>query len=588
MIAVGDISAARILIVDDEPVNVCLLERVLLSAGYTSIRSTSNSGEAMSIVESFQPDLVMLDLHMPEPDGYALLASLQQQGGAAEFRPVLVLTADVTQGARHRALSSGAKDFVTKPFDRTEVLARTKNLLEARLLHAALKQANVALEEKLVHQSLHDPLTGLANRALFHDRVALANARVARGDTVAALFLDLDNFKAVNDSLGHAEGDRLLEAVARRLLQATRGCDTVSRLGGDEFGVLIDGFAHEDDVLVVVERISASLRHPVALNGREVIVGASIGVSYVEPGQSVHEVLRNADVAMYRAKAAGGGSHVVFEPGMYTAVMERLELEADLRRALLCGEFRLFYQPIVDLENGRTIGLEALLRWEHPTRGLMSPLAFVPLAEETGLIVPIGRWVIAEACRQARRWQLECSTGHPPTMSVNVSGRQLLEASLVEEIGTALVDSGLDPSLLTIEITESVLMQDAEATLSTLHALKGLGVRLAIDDFGTGYSSLSYLQRFPIDVLKIDKTFIDGIAKGGSDSVLARSIVTMASMLDLKTVAEGVEFHDQYSQLIELGCARGQGYLFGRPLASDEIAKLLREPVDQRALLLAS
>jgi diguanylate cyclase (GGDEF)-like protein len=575
MIEIGDPLSARILVVDDEPTNVRLLERILLSAGFTSVRGTTDSREVSMLAREYGPDVVLLDLHMPDPDGFAVLAELEATTPPGEYLPVLVLTADGTPAARHRALSGGAKDFVTKPFDRAEVLARTRNLIGTRLLHSALRRANEALEERLVHQAHHDPLTGLANRTLFRDRVGQALARAARGGHVAVLFLDLDNFKAVNDTYGHAEGDRLLEVVAARLLQATRGCDSVARLGGDEFGVVLEGLAHESDALTVVSRIGEMLQRPVRLPGREVLVGASIGVAHVVVGQDVDEVLRNADLAMYRAKAAGRGGHEVFEPEMYNAVRERLELEADLRRALDCGELRLLYQPIVELDGGRTIGVEALLRWQHPRRGLVAPLNFIPLAEETGLIVPIGRWVLGEACRQGRRWQLAAPAGRAPTMSVNISGRQLLEPTLVAEVAEALAESGLEPALLTLEITESILMQNTEATVATLRELKALGVRLAIDDFGTGYSSLAYLQRFPIDVLKIDKSFIDGVARGGSDAVLARTIVTLAGMLDLSTVAEGVERADQHAHLVALGCARGQGYLFGRPLGVAEIDGLL-------------
>jgi EAL domain-containing protein (putative c-di-GMP-specific phosphodiesterase class I) len=287
---------------------------------------------------------------------------------------------------------------------------------------------------------------------------------------------------------------------------------------------------------------------------------------------------------MYRAKAAGRGGHEVFEPGMYTAVRERLALERDLRQALERDELRLLYQPIVELDTGRTIGVEALLRWQHPTRGLVSPATFIALAEETGLIVPIGAWTLREACAQGRRWAHEAAEAGrcAPTVSVKISGRQLLEPSIVADVAGSLAESGLSPALLTLEITESVLMQDADATVATLQALKALGVRLAIDDFGTGYSSLSYLQRFPIDVLKIDKAFVDGVARGGSDAVLARTIVTLAGMLELSTVAEGVERRDQHAQLVALGCARGQGYLYARPLAANDVSAALQGVASDR------
>ena len=578
MIHEADLQRARILIVDDEPVNVRLLERMLLSAGYSALRCTTDSREVATLVDDFQPDLLMLDLHMPHLDGFAVLDALRASHVPGDRCPVLVLTADNTVQAKHRALASGARDFLVKPFDRTETLARTRNLLESRLLHHALQQANKALAERLVHQAHHDPLTGLANRVLFRDRVDRAVLRAARGERVAVLFLDLDHFKAVNDSLGHAEGDRLLESVARRLLQATRGCDTVARLGGDEFAILLEGMAREMDAPVVIERLKAALRRPVTLQGREVIVGASIGVAYVEAGQGVDDVLRNADLAMYHAKAAGRGGHEVFEPRMHEAALERLELEADMRRALEHGQFRILYQPIVDVESGHLTGVEALMRWEHPTRGTLAPLTFIPIAEETGLIVPIGRWALTEGCRQGRAWQLCAPEGRVPTLSVNISGRQLLEPSFVGDVAAALAESGFTPSLLTLEITESVLMQDTEATLVTLHELKALGVCLAIDDFGTGYSSLSYLQRFPVDTLKIDKAFIDDVARGGSNAVLARTIVTLADLLKLSTVAEGVEHPDQLAHLLSLGCSSAQGYLFAHPLAASEIDALLRQP----------
>lgn len=575
MIRAEDLLAARILIVDDEPVNVRLLERMLLSEGFTTLKCTTDSREVASLVQEFKPNLILLDLQMPHLDGFAILQGLETGKLPGDFLPVLVLTADVTAQTKNRALSSGAKDFVTKPFDRTEVLARVRNLLETRMLHDALRQANEALEQKLIHQALHDPLTGLANRVMFAERVEHAMTRVARGDNVAVLFLDLDNFKSVNDSLGHTEGDRLLEAISRRLLQSTRGCDTVARLGGDEFAILLEGLAPEVEAITVIERIKEALRRPVALRSREVIVSASIGLAHVELGQDVNEVLRNADLAMYHAKAAGRGGHEVFEPGMHAAVLERLELESDLRRALECEEFRLLYQPIVDMESARLLGVEALLRWEHPTRGLLTPHSFISLAEETGLIVAIGQWALREACTQARTWELRAVDGNAPTMSVNISGRQLLEPSLVADVGMVLSEAGLSPSLLTLELTESVLMQDTELTLATLHNLKALGLRQAIDDFGTGYSSLSYLQRFPIDTLKIDKAFIDGVARGGSDAALARTIVSLAGLLELNTVAEGVEGDDQRAHLLALGCMRAQGYLFARPLIAGDICTLL-------------
>jgi diguanylate cyclase (GGDEF)-like protein/PAS domain S-box-containing protein len=438
-----------------------------------------------------------------------------------------------------------------------------------------------ALEQQLTHQALHDPLTGLANRKLFRRRVAHALAREDHDAAcVAVLFLDLDNFKTVNDSLGHAAGDRLLVAVAARLLNATRGCDTVARLGGDEFAILLENVRDEADAVRVAERVTASMRAPFDLEGKEVFAGTSIGIARGGEVKSAELLLRNADVAMYTAKTAGKGRHALFAPEMHTAVVERLELEADLRRGVERQEFALHYQPIVVLESGRIMGVEALVRWDHPERGLVAPADFIPLAEETGLIIPIGRWVLREACHQGQQWQLPLpgsDGGVPLTITVNISGRQLQHPGLVEEVAAALADSGLDPRRLVLEITESVTIQYTAAMLHKLHALKALGVRLAIDDFGTGYSSLGYLQHFPVDILKIDKAFIDGVGGGVDGSALARAIIALGDSLRVRTVAEGIEQASQLAELQRLGCQLGQGYYFAKPVAAEMIDALLAE-----------
>ena len=432
------------------------------------------------------------------------------------------------------------------------------------------------LEAQLVHQAFHDALTGLANRALFRDRLEHALARTDHNrDAVAVLFLDLDDFKTVNDSLGHAEGDRLLVVVAERLLNATRGCDTVARLGGDEFAILLENVRDDADAVRVAERVTAAMQLPFGLRDKEVFVSASIGIVRARGEESDDELLRNADVAMYAAKNRGKGRHEIFEPRMHTAIMERVELGADLRRAIEREEFTLYYQPVVVLETGRITGVEALVRWQHPQRGLVAPAAFIPLAEDTSLILPLGHWVLREACRQACAWQAR----YPElslTMSVNLSARQLQQSRLADQIAAALRESGLPPRSLVLEITESVIMQDTEATLTKLHELKALGVQLAIDDFGTGYSSLGYLQRFPLDILKIDKSFVDSVERGGTAAALARMIIALGSMLHLRTVAEGVERLGQQAHLRQLGCELAQGYLFAKPLAAEGVDALLR------------
>ena len=433
------------------------------------------------------------------------------------------------------------------------------------------------LESQLAYQALHDPLTGLANRALFHDRVEHALAGLERvGGRLAVLFLDLDDFKTVNDSLGHTEGDRLLAAVAARFLNATRGCDTVARLGGDEFAVLLESVGSDSDVITVAERIASSLRSPVMLDDKPVPVSASMGIARAGDADGVDELLRNADVAMYTAKTAGKGRYAIFAPEMHKSLVDRMALESDLRDGIARGELRLMFQPIVDLSTGRLAAAEALVRWQHPTRGLLAPNVFIPMAEDTGLIVPLGRWVIGEACRQAAGWQAPSPLDDRPTVTVNLSGRQFQHADLVRDVAAALAASALEPNRLVLEITETVIMRDVDTTLARLLELKALGVRLAIDDFGTGYSSLGSLRRFPIDVLKIDKAFVDGITLGGNDAALARTIIALGDMLSLRTVAEGIEDSHQFRALRELGCELGQGFLFAKPQPPEQFKALLK------------
>jgi diguanylate cyclase (GGDEF)-like protein/PAS domain S-box-containing protein len=432
------------------------------------------------------------------------------------------------------------------------------------------------LEAQLLHQAFHDPLTQLANRALFRDRLEHALARTAReSGRIAVMLLDLDNFKTVNDTLGHAAGDRMLEVVAARLRSATRGCDTVARLGGDEFAVLLEQMHASVGAEVVASRIVEALQHPLEISlGSEVAVGASVGIAVLRDGETAEELLRNADVAMYEAKTRKRGQWVIYDPEMHAALVDRVALEVDLRRGVERQELTLAYQPIVDLTSGLVTGVEALLRWAHPTRGEVPPATFIPVAEESGLIISLGSWVLHEACRQGARWNASPAET-PLTLTINLSGKQLLHDSIVPDVRSALAQSGLPPNCLILEITETVLMRETDTTLERLRELKQLGVRLAIDDFGTGYSSLSYLQQFPVDVLKIDQSFIDGLLRGAHDTALVRTIIALAGTLTLHTIAEGVEDARQQDQLAALGCDAAQGFLFSRAVEAREIDSLL-------------
>jgi len=431
------------------------------------------------------------------------------------------------------------------------------------------------LEDQLRHQAFHDSLTGLANRALFANRVEHALIRSARRrEPMAVLFLDLDDFKTVNDTLGHAEGDDLLVAVAERLRGCLRAGDTAARLGGDEFAVLLDELTGWDEAVAVAQRILDALRAPIALLSREVTIGASIGITVSGGGEGADVLLRDADVAMYTAKNEGKNRYVAFAPEMHRQIVERLGLRDDLRRALdRGGELHLRYHPIVELPAGAVAGLEALLRWDHPERGLISPAEFIPLAEESGLIVPLGRYVLEEAFKAARRFERD--HGGQRFLTVNLSGRQLADSDLTADVAALLAASGLPASRVVLEITESVLLQDSAAVVARLEELRRLGVGLAVDDFGTGYSSLAYLRRFPVNILKIDKSFVDQVDVSPEGAALTRAIIDLAGGLGLRTIAEGIERRSQAEELSALGCRLGQGFHFARPLTPAEVDDLL-------------
>jgi diguanylate cyclase (GGDEF)-like protein/PAS domain S-box-containing protein len=443
-------------------------------------------------------------------------------------------------------------------------------------------------EEQLIHDALHDTLTGLPNRALFLDRLGRAIEYKKRRDEYlyAVLFLDLDRFKVINDSLGHSVGDQILVACAQRLGLCLRSGDTVSRLGGDEFVILLDDIKQVDDASEIAGRIQQALKTPLAVNSHKVTISASIGIvpassqallEYEYP----QEILRDADIAMYQAKMTGKACHAIFDSSMRNRAVARLELENDLREALEntlagLGEFTVHYQPIISLQTWRLSGFEALLRWDHPTRGSIPPKQFIPIAEETGLIYDLGIWVLRQACRQMRVWQDRYPINPPLTIHVNISGKQLSQSSLADEVSQVLQETGLDPRYLSLEITESLFVENDETFNETLQRLTQSGIKLQIDDFGTGYSSFSYLQRLPVSSIKIDATFINKMEDHQNHAEIVRSIVTLARSLGLKAIAEGVETQEQLAHLQKLGCRFGQGFYISSPVSSDTASELIR------------
>jgi diguanylate cyclase (GGDEF)-like protein/PAS domain S-box-containing protein len=433
------------------------------------------------------------------------------------------------------------------------------------------------LQQELAHQAFYDSLTGLANRALLHDRTSHAVAQAERrGDRLAMLLLDLDGFKIINDSLGHQTGDEVLMMVAKRIMACCRVSDTVARLGGDEFAVLLEEDVGELSAGAVAERLLETLRQPFMIQGRELSVGASIGIAFSDgAGSCTGDLLRDADAAMYGAKNRGRDRYELFEPSMHTKAVELFELNADLQTGLDQEQFVVHYQPILDLAAGTVNGVEALVRWQHPSRGMLAPAEFIPVAEQTGLIVPLGYWVLRTACLQMRAWRDEFPA-HEPFLSVNLSPRQLYAPELVSAVRSVLEETGLDPATLVLEITEGALLQGMEETRQTLTELKALGVKLAIDDFGAGSSSLGYLSEFPVDILKIDRSFIRGMSDDAGDGhVVVRAILDLARALHLETVAEGIELPEQLSALLDSGCASGQGFFFAKPVSADRIGELL-------------
>jgi diguanylate cyclase (GGDEF)-like protein len=506
---------------------------------------------------------VLLDLSLPDSFGLETFAKVYAHSPTV---PIIVLTGNDDQMLALSAVKSGAQDYLVKGRLDRELLLRSMQYSIERKRY----------QQQLEHQANYDALTGLPNRNLLHDRLRQAVYSQRNPRAIAVVFMDLDHFKFVNDSLGHSVGDKLLKGMGERLRSVLREGDTVGRVGGDEFVLILNDQANEEVIFRAMQRISAKVAEPIDIDGKEMYVTCSAGISlYPQDGPDVDTLLKHADAAMYRAKEHGRNNFQFYTSEMNDRVNERLSLEHALRRALERREFLLHYQQKNDLRSGAIIGAEALVRWNHPEWGLVRPARFIPLAEETGLIVPLGEWVLGEACRQARAWMDQGLK--PGVVSVNLSARQFRQEGLVRTVSRILEETRLDPSLLEFELTESMVMHNVEAAITTLQGLKSLGVALSVDDFGTGYSSLSYLRQLPVDTLKIDRSFVRDIGAGENpdDGVIAQAIISLGHSLRLKVIAEGVETDAQLRFLKRHGCDELQGFLYGEAVAPAEYAKLL-------------
>jgi diguanylate cyclase (GGDEF)-like protein len=566
---------ATVMMVDDEPITLDVLQAFLEEAGYRRFVVTSESGKAMDLIASERPDVVLLDLMMPGVSGFDIMKAMRTEANC-EHIPIIVLTSSIDAETKLKALELGATDFLAKPVDSSELVLRLRNTLAAK-----------AYLDRLTN---FDALTGLYNRQMFIDHLDLTLRQATRhhGRTGALLHINIDRFKKVNEALGPALGDQLLQAVARRLEQCVRNTDTlarigtetaalsVSRLGGDEFGVLLVEIDKAENTIVVAQRLLDMMIAPFNIGGHELFSTCSIGISVFPADGTERELLvKNAATALQFAKQHGGNTYSFYSPDLKNRSLLYLNLHGELRRAIDREELRLYYQPKIETQTRRLIGAETLLRWQHPSRGNVSPGEFIPLAEETGLIVDIGAWVFAEACGQIRAWQ--AAGLHPPKIAVNISGRQFMDKDFLPSIQDILKDTGADPSHLQIELTESMLMGNARGNILILQQLKDLGLKLSVDDFGTGYSSLSYLRRFPIDELKIDQSFLVDINAPGMDSSasIVIAIIALAHSLGLRVIAEGVETEAQWQFLRDHGCDECQGYLFSKALPASEFTAML-------------
>ncbi|MFD2097463.1 EAL domain-containing protein [Corallincola platygyrae] len=586
-------SEKPVVLVCDDDITIRLMMRETLSREGIDVIEAGDGREALEKFQEHFPDMVLLDVSMPYLSGYEVCEHIRQETTGGDL-PIVMVTSSDDISSINKAYESGATDFLAKPITWQILGQRVRYMLRASKAFRELKSNEERLksnEEKLRYLAYYDELTDLPNRQMFNEYLARGISQAKRDKKKAALlFIDLDQFKRFNDTLGHAFGDKLLTKVSDQLKNTLRPNDYVSRnhgvsatneelelarLGGDEFTICLTDVSHNADIARVANRVIESVSQPMLVDNYEVMVTPSIGIAvYPDDGEEIETLLKNADTAMYSAKDAGRGCFQFYSNEMNAKALQRLRMENELRKAIENQELRVLYQPKVDVEKREFIGVEALVRWENPERGMVSPAEFIPLAEESGLIIDIDHWVLKTACAQAVEWQQTLGIEIP--VAVNVSALNFKQDDLVEQIQKALSMTGLPPSQLELEMTESVVMRDVEENTVRLNKLKAMGASISVDDFGTGYSSLSYLKRLPIDQVKIDRSFVRDIEESAEDRAIVNAIIAMATSLKLDVLAEGVETDEQTRLLKQAGCQRLQGFLYARPMPAEEAAALLK------------
>lgn len=585
-----EISKGNILIIDDNPENLRLLSRMLIRRGY-EVRQALNGMIALRAIEIQLPDIVLLDIMMPQMDGYEVCKQIKNNPETADI-PVIFLSALDEVQNKIKGFAAGGADYITKPFQFDEVLVRVQNQLSLQFARQRIVKLNTELEQRvkertqeledvhaqLLKKALYDELTALPNRGLFiqHLESTIKELQDRPNHLFAVLFLDCDRFKVINDSLGHSVGDQLLVAIAQRLKSTLSHADILSRFGGDEFAILLTDLTAPEIPIQTAEKIIAILAEPFSILSYPIYINASIGVAYSQPEYTRPEqILRDVDTAMYRAKSRGSSCYQVFDPSMYKNALSFLQLDADLRTAIKEHQLGVNYQPIIALKTGKIVGFEALVCWEHPQRGLISPNEFIPVAEETGLITEIGNLVLRQAGEQIYRWQQQFSE-IPLTISINLTPRQFSQNNLIAQLDEIVEQTHLNYKCLKLEIKESAIMNNVKTAQIILNQLRQREIQLSLDDFGTGYSSLSYLHSFPVDTLKIDHSFIQELDEDPQQFGLVPVIINIAQKMGMNVIAEGIETAQQLKKLRQLNCDFGQGYFFSTPLNPEQAVKLLR------------